>query len=196
MGTIQIESGVHGAQVQVGEQVVGITPMPGPWTMAPGVHRVVVSAKGHKTFSARVRVAAGRLTVVPVFVKPPTKKVAPKVIHRTVYTGAGFSLAWAGYLSAGVGLAAVGTGVVFGLAADTHAEDARAVDRQDPNNTRAGLQQLIDDADQAAFTANLLYGVGAVAIVSGVAMALLAGDGPFGLTVAPTANGAAIGGRF
>jgi hypothetical protein len=200
MGTMWVESGVEGAEIKVDGEVVGITPMPGPWTLAPGVHRVQVSAEeGKPEFSARVRIVPGRTTTVPVFVAPTPAEVpaAPKTLRRVRYTGPGFSLSTAGYVAGGVGLAAVGAGVVLGLMADGAASDARDLDRADPGNARADLEALIADADQAAFWANVSYGVGAVAAVTGVALVLLASDGPLGgLSIAPSPNGAVIGGHF
>lgn len=198
MGTMLVQTREAGAVVKVDGTAVGETPMPGPWTLAPGIHRVEVAAPGKKPFSARVRIVPGKMTTVPAYAapSPAEAKDQVKTVHRVVHTGAGFSLSTAGYVTAGVGVAALGAGVALGLMADGAAADARDLDRADPANSRADLEQLVKDADRNAFWANVSYGVGAVAAVTGVTMILLASDGPLGVTVAPTPTGAAIGGVF
>ncbi len=197
-GTLVIDTPVEGAEVQIDGVLAGVTPLPGPWTLPAGAHTVSVTAPGQppKTFS--VTIQAGKQSKVAVL--QPAEAPAPvaAVEQRVVHTGPGFSLSTAGYVTAGIGLAAIGAGVYFGLSADDSASQARALSPQDPGATRAGQQGLIDDADRAAFTANLLYGVGGAAVLAGAALALWAPDGLLasGVTVSPTLQGAALVGRF
>ena len=97
-----------------------------------------------------------------------------------------------------VGAAAGITAVLFGLGAQSKADEAAALDRTNPSNTRATQLALSDEAERSALWANVLGGVGVVAGLSGVAMVLLASDGPLGdgFSVAPTPGGVVFGGAF
>ena len=57
-GTLRIESDVDGAQVFIDREYVGVTPLTANG-LAPGSHRVNVSAQGYEGFSETIDVAAG-----------------------------------------------------------------------------------------------------------------------------------------
>ncbi len=202
MSLLELTTSAEGAQVFIDGELVGQTPLPGPWTLPAGTHEIELRPVRGEPARATVEVEAGaraRVTLLEhVPVAAPVE--APKEREvRVVHTGPGFSLATAGYVTAGVGVAAVGAGVAFGIIAQGAADDAAALDRRDAGNSRADLQALVDDVDGAAFAANLLYGVGAVAALAGVTMVVLASDGPLApqrIEVRPTAGGAALGGTF
>lgn len=202
-GTLRLEVGVAGAPVQIDGKPVGVTPLPGPWALSPGAHTLSVTPTDGPGQTVKFQIIAGKQTALKLLTQrpaPPKPKVeAPAApARKVVQTGAGFPVARAGYVTAGVGVAALGAAVFFGLQADDAAAQARDLDRRDPANRRADLQALVDDADQAAFTANLLYGVGGVALLTGAAMALWGADGLLsgGVTVVPAAGGAGLAGRF
>lgn len=203
MGTVRLEGGPVGVPVFIDGEAAGISPLPGPWTLTAGAHSVELRPAGASPIVRAVQVEAGREVRVvlgavsaarPQLVEP---EGAADGVASGGAAGPGFSLATAGYVTAGVGLAAVGAGVALGLMADGLAADALAV--QPPEGTRAEQMKLVDDADAAAFWANVAYGAGGVLVVSGVAMALLASDGPLGdapVSVVPTAGGAVVVGSF
>ncbi len=98
-----------------------------------------------------------------------------------------------GWLTAGLGVAAIGAGVGFSLAAqDADEELTLAATRPD----RARYDALFDDRETWTTLGWVGYGVGGALALGGVAMLLLA-DGP-APTAAPTAGGAVLGvsGRF
>ncbi len=179
MGTLELESGATGAEVAIDGVVVGVVPLPGPWTLPPGPHRVEVRPANGERAKAKVDITAGEVSRLTLLERVEEVVVAPErpVIERPV--GPGFSLSTAGYVSAGMGLAALGAGVFFGLDANARATDARDYGTGDPEHDRAGLQALIDEAEQSAFYANLSFGVGGVALLAGAAMVALASDGLF-----------------
>lgn len=196
MGTLLLESGATGADVAIDGIVVGQVPLPGPWTLPPGPHTIEVRPAGGEKAKAKVDVTAGQATTVKLLEKGEAAAVVVperQVIVKPV--GPGFSLAMAGYVTAGVGLVAVGAGVFFGLDASSSADDANAYATDDPDNDRAGLQALVDDSQQSAFRANLAWGVGGVALLAGAAMVVLASDGPLKprrVTARPMANGGVL----
>lgn len=198
MGTLIIEA-EDGTEVRVDDAVIGKTPLPGPWTLSPGTHTVELRPASGAPTVKQITVEGGqRVEIALGGEKPAEKPVEPeKVPAEALATppppaGPGFSLAMGGYIAAGLGLAVVGTGAVLGLQADGLAAEARDLDRA--SNDRADQQDLVDQADGAAFWANVSYGAGGVLLLSGAAMILLASDGP--LSVAPAPGGAVVEGRF
>lgn len=203
MGTLVIEA-ADGIEVRLDDAAIGQTPLPGPWTLPAGEHIVELRPASGEPTVRRVTIVAGRREVIrlagaPAPVEAPAAPVAPDPPPAAVsdVAGPGFSLATGGYVAAGLGVLGVGAGVALGLLADGYAADARDLDRA--SKTRADQQGLVDQADAAAFGANVAFGAGGLLLVGGVAMLLLASDGPLGdgpVTVAPTAGGAVIEGRF
>lgn len=200
MGTLRLIGASAGVPVTIDGKAAGETPMPGPWTLPAGTHTVELRPAGGQPIVREVQVAAGQEAQVVVgAVRAPTPtpedpEVPPAVEAATA--GPPFSLATAGYITAGVGVAALGAGVALGLAADSAADDAFAV--TPPDGTRAEQQALIDDADAMAFWSNVAYGTGGVLLLGGAAMALLASDGLLSgsASVLPTGNGAVVMGAF
>jgi hypothetical protein len=198
-GTVRLDTRHVGAQVLIDGAVVGVAPLPGPWALPVGQHKIEVRPAGQAPLVETVQVAAGqevRVALAPAAARSDAE--AGPVRTAVVHTGAGFSLATAGYVTFGVGAAAGITAVLFGLGAQSKADDAAALDRTNPSNTRASQLALSDEAERSALWANVLGGVGVVAGLSGVAMVLLASDGPFGdgFSVAPTPGGVVFGGAF
>lgn len=188
MGVLVIEGGAADTPVTIDGQAVGALPLPGPWTLPPGNHEVVVGGKKHT-----VKVTAGKEARLNVGAKGA--RAAALAEQPVVYVHKpGFSLATAGYVAGGLGVAALGLGVYFGLDADDLAQQANDLDRRNPSNSRDDQDKLSSDAERSAFTANLLYGVGGVLVAGGAVMFLLSSDGP--LSVAATPGGLVVGGRF
>lgn len=179
MGTLRLESGAVGADVVVDGATIGQVPLPGPWTLPPGPHTVEVRPTGGSPAKAGIVVTAGQTVEVKLLVQQVVAavEVERQVIERSV--GPGFSLVTAGYVTAGVGVLAVISGVVFGLDASSTAEAARDYDLADPDNDRGGQQALIDESQDAAFYSNLSFGVAGVAILAAASMVVLSSDSPF-----------------
>ncbi len=201
MGTLQLDAARDGVPVIVDGVDIGRTPLPGPWTLPPGPHTVVLRPEGASPEKYEVQIPAGGEVRLEVLTQAaaPAPVVAPEPAVEVVHTGPGFSLATAGYVAAGIGVAALGAGVYLGLDAQSTADEAADLDRRDPRNSRADLEALADDADAAALWANVAYGVGGVALLGGAAMILLASDGPLSrapVRVTPLPAGAAVGGSF
>ncbi|MEZ4469381.1 MAG: hypothetical protein R3F60_00985 [bacterium] len=107
----------------------------------------------------------------------------------------GSGLATGGWILAGVGVAAVGGGVAFGLSASKDADDFKA------SRSLSEKKSLRDDGEGKALIADILMGVGAAAAITGLIMVAVApGDDAPSATVGPTADGAGatlwIGGRL
>lgn len=200
-GTLHLDTGAKGAPVLIDGAPAGVAPLPGPWTLPEGPHTVELAPKGRPSVKAAFTIVAGKESRVELLPVDPNAGVEPDAATpgnvRVVYSGPGFSLATAGYVTAGVGVAAGALAVLFGLQANSKADDADKLDKSDPTLTRAGQLQLMDEADRAALLCNVAAGAGIVAGVAGLSMVLLASDGPLkGLSFAPTPSGAVFGGTF
>ncbi len=197
MGTLVVDA-EDGVEVRVDDAVIGQTPLPGPWTLAPGTHTVELRPASGAPTVRQITVAAGQRVAIDLGGKTPAEAPPPEEVPAEALAtppppaGPGFSLATGGYIAAGLGLAVAGAGVALGLQADSLAAEARDLDRA--THDRAEQQDLVDQADGAAFWANVSYGAGGVLLLSGAAMILLASDGPLG--IAPTPGGAVVEGRF
>lgn len=182
----------------------------------PGPHEVTVTAKGMRPFHARVEATDGGELRVPVDVQPdaPATKTAPPATPtptppppeppRSTFPTAGVAIGAAG-------LAALGTGAVFGVLTITtsaKADDACSSQRSadvDPVAMRcfAGTPTLRkanglkDDARTYANVANVLVPLGVIGTAVG-AYLILRRPPPGGVSarVAPTPGGAMIEGTF
>lgn len=168
MGTIVVLDAPDGQAVTVDGAVIGQTPLPGPWTVAPGAHEVAVGDRAQT-----VQVAAGKQAQVRYGGAPAPKVEAKPAVEPAVRAAsAPFPVAKAGYVGAGIGVAAIGAGVFFGLQSS-----------DDPS-----------ESERSAVFANICYGVGGVLLLGGAAMIFWGSDGPFTASVTP--GGAVLGGRF
>ncbi|MCA9526709.1 MAG: hypothetical protein KC549_10505, partial [Myxococcales bacterium] len=107
-------------------------------------------------------------------------------------TGSG--LATGGWILTGVGVAALGGGVFFGLSASQDADDFKA------SRSLSEKKSLRDDGEGKALIADILMGGAAAAITGLVLVAIAPGDDAPAATVGPTPDGAGaaiwIGGRL
>ncbi|MBX3248897.1 MAG: PEGA domain-containing protein [Myxococcales bacterium] len=100
-GTLRIGASHDGAEVRVGDQPVGETPVAAPLTLAPGQHPVALEREGYVPFRAEVRVDAGATTTSYARLTPQTRYRA--VRGRRIWTWVLTGLA-AAALAATVGL--------------------------------------------------------------------------------------------
>lgn len=167
-GTLIIQGAPDGETVIIDGAAVGQIPLPGPWTIEAGSHEVKIGAR-----TQTVQVQAGKQVAVAYGAAPaPPPTVTKAEPPKAVTAGERFPVATAGYVGAGVGLAAIGAGVFFSLQSS-----------DDPS-----------EAERSAVLANICYGMGGVLLAGGAAMIIWGSDGPFSASATP--GGAVIGGRF
>ncbi len=121
---------------------------------------------------------------------PPPVEAPPQQVTQPVRTGdPGRGQRLAGWVTLGAGVAAAGVGVVFGVQAQSSQDDFEA------GTTLTEKHDARDQGEQQALIADVLYGVGAAAAITGLVLVLTAPDGEAvsGLRVAPTPDGAALG---
>lgn len=168
----------------------------------PGEHEIVASAPDHEPFTTTIVLVEGKPAAVeipPLTPVPPTGPTGPDgdgdgdgdtdadgdgdadgdtgpAVGRVIDRGRGRRTM--GLVTAGVGVAAIGVGAYFGLAARStfaEAEDACGGDLIcDDQASLAASQAKVDDARGQALGATVLIGVGAAAVVAGGVLYLTA----------------------
>jgi tetratricopeptide (TPR) repeat protein len=161
------------------------------------VYKNYLRVDPNSPFRAKVE---SRITEMETCVKDPTRKpVAPEAIQKDSGAGdkgqetrprpdvvtppaggaadearPGSTKKLIGLVTAGVGIAAIGTGVYFSLQASDKADQvAAACPTNDPCDWNAELEALQSDGQSAESTALILYGVGGAAVIGGVVVYLL-----------------------
>ncbi len=158
-----------GTEVRLNGELLGKTPLGGPWTVKPGQHVFSFTAKNKQSGEIKLSVKAGEKRVLE-WPEPATD------------AGNGDSgLNWAPWSLSDVGIgvaiggaAAVALGSYFGSQAVELADEAGRMITTE--TYRVDFERLTEQSSDAALKANLAYGVGAAALMSGLVMAVF-GDG-------------------
>lgn len=165
-GTLVVSGVPGGEPVSIDGAVVGQTPLPGPWTLPAGKHTVKIGTT-ERTITIRSGATAtwgaAKATPIKAVQTAPVAKPAERFPLKTI-----------GYIGAGVGAAALGAGLYFGLQSG---DDVSADERN-------------------AVFASMGYGVGAVLLASGAALIVWGDDDGASAGIAPAPGGAVFGGRF
>ena len=192
-----------GVELYVDEISRGSTPFSGPVRVAAGKHTVQLRRGGAVLLDKEVSVAGGMTSVVeaprdePVSVTADVEK-EPTTEPRSEEDGPGRVWTW---VALGVGAAAgIGGGVVGGLSMSRENDLAdQCVDK----SCAASLEEEADSIRTMNLTADVLYGVAAAGIITGVVLFFvepgLAGDeGNVALVPVPAADGFGpnVQGRF
>ena len=85
-----------GAQISVDGRLVGITPLPVPIDVTPGVHVISVSLNGHEAFSAEVELERGESRTI----QAPLRRTTQRTVSYGFFGGAGVTLLAGGVFSA------------------------------------------------------------------------------------------------
>ncbi|HSQ63527.1 MAG TPA: PEGA domain-containing protein [Polyangiaceae bacterium] len=207
VSTLVVRCEVPGASVAVRGKAAGTTPMQ-PLRMTPGDATITVTAPGYVVFTEDRTLAAGESTTVDVKLRKaasqevssaqePTpfdaEHTPPPAAHPAASGHGGWkTVAW---VSGGIGIAALGTGLVFfGLSV----ADKSNADPHCPNKTCDAIgRQSINEAWTFADVSTVLVVTGAVALALSATSFIVTPKGApvqARLFVAP--GGAAIGGSF
>lgn len=110
-GTLRVRSNVEGAEIAVGGQGIGRTPVVAPLSLSPGRHELTLEREGYVPFRSEVRLEAGVDTAAYADLVPQTQYRA--IRGRRIFTWVATALA-VGSLGG-----AIGTGVhAQGIAGD------------------------------------------------------------------------------
>lgn len=169
----------------------------------PGDHAISASAPGRVTFTTKVTLGEGeqQAVVVPELAFDATS-TQPAPVERPaaiVTTDPGKRRRVIGLALGGAGVAAVATGLGFGLAARSSWNEAFSAghcDRATLECTTVG-QARTETARDRAFVASVVTGTGVALLATGAILYLTAPERA-SVTIAPTAAGASVtvGGRW
>lgn len=187
VGAVELHVNVERAEVLVGAEVVGTSPLEDPVFVEPGTHTITVRQAGYETVSFPVQIKAGEAIARDVELKPapvsqPPEVKAPPVIGPGKIgaepgdTGPNKALLIAGGAAVGVGAIAGTVFTILYFGKDSDAEDLRkkiragqdqATERYCPNPKSP---QICADLNQAV-DLKYVFGNAAIAsfIVGGVA---------------------------
>jgi hypothetical protein len=220
---LQIElapgASVPGLEVKLDGQTISSAALGFPSPVDPGKHVVEASAPGKK--SVRVEVVANApktvvKTVVPVLedetgaapevAAPQPDSASPATEPSTKSSGSG--LTTLGWVLGGVGVAAIGAGVVFNLSArsDVDRSDNACTQPPDGNTCRDRNDQIeYRDAVSAAETKSTIsyvgLGLGSAALATGITLLIVGGGDdheapPVALAVTERSVGLSAGGTW
>lgn len=150
-GVVRIEVNQPGALVTINGQEIGTSPILEGQRLPDGVHTILVQKKGFVRWE-------GKVTVEPGASLPVRANLVPLAT-----VDGSRSRAWTfGYVSAGIAVAALATGGVFGYLSNASHQQYSAT------TLRSEALQLRQKTEEQALIANIAYGVGgATALASG-----------------------------
>ena len=178
IGILQIKTTVEGLSVILDGKLIGQTPLPGPWAVTVGPHKLELKpADGASVFHS-IHIQAERKTEI-VYGLSSDKPASAAAEHRDFWPIAvpPLTMRRAGLATAGAGLALVVAGIVYGVQAQSTADLAGNLDRRTATRTR--FNDLVERTTQSADMSNVLVSLGLAAILGGTGMNLFLEDGPF-----------------
>ncbi len=192
-GTLALTTSPAGAVVTLDGKSLGLTPL--SKAVRPGKHTLAVTLAAHGPVEQSVEVKAGETTQLALVLTPDPVTAPPPTVAAEAPADDASWRPIAGWSAVGVGVALVGLGVAFNVAANGTVDDAGALRLGDEAEHGA----LSDDLDQQRALMYVGYGLGAALVAGGMAVLLWpeddAGAAPAAsLSVGPT--GVLVGGVF
>ncbi len=165
--SLLVASNIDGAEILVGEEVIGKTPMSSPALLDAGTHTVTVRLSGYLPTSKRLTLAGRDAAQVELELRPvPVKERERIVVEKRVETETGDrssappSLVWAGWIATGALATGAAVTGVLGLNAAGELETLQ----NDPEAKRRELTDTEGRASSLFLAADLL---GAAALLTG-----------------------------
>jgi hypothetical protein len=165
--TLLVTSNVQGAEVLVGEEIIGKTPMSSPALLDAGTHTVTVRLSGYLPASKRLTLAGRDAAELTLELRPvPVKERERIVVEKRVETEPSEratttpSLVWAGWIATGALAAGAAVTGVLGINAASELETLQ----DDPEAQHRELQDTEERARSLFLAADLL---GAAAVLTG-----------------------------
>jgi len=192
MGKLHVKASLKRGDLFLDGRQFSSFPMPGPIDLEVGPYPASIKIDGKVVWSGSVQVAQDETTELDLIV------VENEV--ESTSGGSASTMTVAGISLGAAGVAALGAGMFFGLSASAIETDLDA-------QLTKGLapdSDLIDQGESQALYANVFYGVGVIALGTGIALWLLDGgdsetasadarDPGFHLIAAPQQGGGMVG---
>lgn len=155
-GFITVECPVEGAEVSIGETVVGKTPITTELLVDAGTQRITVTKNGFKPLTKTVTLAGREHLTVPIDLQPDTPLIATPPPESSQ------SYVWAGWVATGaLATGAVVTGLL-GMGAESDLEELRArqpVSRAELDDKEAEMKRFAIATDILAASAVIAGGI-------------------------------------
>jgi hypothetical protein len=176
VGTLHIVTEKTGVEVILDGKLIGKTPLPGPWAVAVGPHRLELRGDG-LPMVRELTIEARRATSVK-YTEGAASSTSGGSGKSSVFLAAPpISYRSAGLATAGAGVTLLTLGFAYGLQAQATAERATNLDRS--VHERARFDGLVERTQTTASMSNAMIGVGVVAVLAGAALNLFTEDGPY-----------------
>jgi hypothetical protein len=168
----------------------------------PGDHVLTATAPGYEA-TAKVTLAEGATESTTLELKSngtattttttttTTKTTDPTETPKPKDEGtSGGGLRTVGWVTSGVGVVGVGLGIFFGTQVTSKVNDANShcVGTVCPASAQATVSSLADDARSARTLSYIMFGVGAVALATGVTLIIVGGPKKSEATSSPTVS--------
>ena len=197
VGMLVVQSEEDGAAVFVDGRREGETPLPGPVIVDLGEHELVVKRDGAELHRELVTVAGGQRVVVDVEAQEQGDVPVVPSGDGTDEEGGGRVWTW---VFLGTGAAAAITGGVIGGV--SMSKEKSLLDQCEGGHCPPSERDEGDSIEKMNLTADILYGVGAAFVVTGIVLFFVEpnGDEEPAVTVGPVASdtvfGLSLEGRF
>ena len=191
--TVTLAAPIDGAIVKRDGVELGAGSLGTPLPVEPGKHVVTVNAPKHETRSYDVTVAESEQKALAVEVGPEGNPSTDGAGQADAQQSGSNGLRTAGWITGGVGVAAIATGTVFALIAMN--QNSKSDESCDDNNVcrDPGFDQR-NDARASGNVATAFFIGGGVALAAGIALVVLSPSVKKTATVTPlvTANGGGL----
>ena len=163
-GTLTIQTVPTGVAVTIAGESYGVTPL--QLTLAPGETEVVLSQEGYATVTTLATVEAGATEALEV-----TMQLTPSpAAGSSSATSDGLPLATYGWITTGVGVALLGTGVAFAAMTTQAVNDVNDYDKRTESASRTEYESLIDKATNRHNTSVGFIVAGGIVTAAGVTL--------------------------
>ena len=188
---LRIVTQADGYLIQLNGEKIGVSPLSGPWLVTPGRYELKFTGADKQAGTQVVDVKIGEVKSVSW---PPVSKT---VAERQSDDGLGlkpWTMSDIGAATAASGLVSIGIGAFFGLRSLDLADQAsKKLIRE---TYRRDFNRLSDQAADMALAANIAYGIGAAALVSGLTLAIFGNGGLIAIQADDDEGAVIIGGEF
>jgi len=177
-GKLVLDSTVPNAEATLDGEPLGVTPL--TRTLKPGKHEIHVSHPGYYPVDRLVTVEAAKTTheVVRLVAMPGTEAPAlPPVATSSAAPSGGFRVPVAGWVALGVGVAAAGTGVALGIAAQNNQNQLLAGYNPARNSYQGFRSQAVTGQNQATW-ANVCFGIAGAGLLTWGILTWIASSAP------------------
>jgi hypothetical protein len=168
LGTLQLVADVEGAQVILDGEAIGMAPL--TRQVKSGKHQVQLQKPEYLTISRLVTIEAGASTQEQFrLIQEPSQPALPELAVAPRTDQGALRIPWAAWVAAGVGVAAAGTGVAFGLS-------SKSIENNLRSGFVPGLNRYVGTRSDAqvgrrnAQLANAFYAVAGASLLTGAVL--------------------------